>query len=151
MSNLKSTPKSLFYKLFKLGRIPKQVLPVLESEGIELKDEGMSGRAVYRNVKGPHRRFIYKQEGTASCLVITKKRIICYTFGKRQINIETTDPKRSEVKISLKRENRLSISFESSVFSDQWSGIIEFIFNTDMAPAFYNKLKELGMTEKEQP
>jgi len=147
MTQARYTRKSLFYTLFKLGGIPPQILPVLETEGIELKDEGMSGWAVYRNVRGPQRRFIYKQERISSCLVITKKRIICYTFGKRQINIETTDPRLSKINIFLKRDNKLVISFDSSIFSDLWSGVIEFSFNTDMASDFLNRFKEFGMTE----
>ena len=87
--------KSLSFRLFGLGAIPKKARPILESEEILVSDEGMKGRFVAKNVKGPGKRYIRKIEGFSGCLLITKKRIVCYSYGKRQIHIAADDPKLS--------------------------------------------------------
>ncbi|MEZ4551080.1 MAG: hypothetical protein R2860_14210 [Desulfobacterales bacterium] len=51
------------------------------AEGIVAVDEGMGGWFVAKNVKGPGKRYIRRREGFVGCLVVTRKRIVCYTFG----------------------------------------------------------------------
>jgi hypothetical protein len=77
-------------------------------------------------------------------LVVTKKRILCYTYWKRQINISLDDPKVSELRVTLPKAETLSIAFESSVFREEWRGVIEFRFNTDRAQLFRDTLISIG-------
>ncbi len=136
--------KTILFRLFKIGAIPKKLLPVLESEGIVILDEGVGGWYITKNVKGPCRRHIHRSEGFSGCLVVTKKRIICYAYWKRQINISVEDPRISELYISLPEPNVLSISFESGLFRDGWKGVIEFRFKTEKAVQFYDILISIG-------
>jgi hypothetical protein len=48
--------KTLPYRLFGLGRIPRQLRPMLESEGIVVADEGIGGWFITKHVNGPGRR-----------------------------------------------------------------------------------------------
>ena len=59
--------KSLLYTLFRLGRVPKQALPVLEAEGIVLLDEGLRGSVTLRKYRAPGRYHSFKK----SILVVT--------------------------------------------------------------------------------
>ena len=93
--------KTILYRLFKIGGIPKKIGPVLAAEGIEVSDEGIGGWFVTKNVKGPGKRYINRTEGFSGCLVVTGKRIVCFTYGKRQINISVEDPKMSEVFVNV--------------------------------------------------
>jgi len=104
----------------------------------------MQGRLLYKNVKGPGKRFINRIEGFSGCLVVTKQRIACFTYRKRQINIAVDDSKISEIFVAMPKENFLSISFESSTFRDGWKGIMEFQFNTNKAQEFLDTLKSIG-------
>lgn len=43
--------KTLLYRLFRMGSIPKSLRPTLEVEGITIHDEGMGEWLVSRNLK----------------------------------------------------------------------------------------------------
>ncbi len=135
--------KTFLYRLLGLGSIPKKLLPLLEQEGIVVSDEGMNGRFITRHVSGPGKRYRHRSEGFSGCLVVTKKRVICYTYGKCQINISVEDPKIANLYIGIPKEE-LCLSFESSVFREGWDGLIEFRFNTNKAHQFYEALSKIG-------
>lgn len=137
--------KTILFRLFGIGAIPKKMRPVLESEGIVVADQGMRGRFITRNVKGPGKRYCYRTEGFSGCLVVTKKRIICFVYGKRQMHIAVDDPMISSLYVENPRKEYLSVSFESAAFRKGWSGIIEFRFKTDKAGRFYDVLTAAGV------
>jgi hypothetical protein len=143
--------KTILYRLFRIGGIPKKLGPVLAEEGIEVGDEGIGGWFVTKNVKGPGKRYINRSEGFSGCLVVTRERIVCFTYGKRQINISIEDPKISEIYVDMPKANMLSISFESSRFRDGWSGVIEFLFKTEKAQQFHDALITIGAQQGNAP
>jgi hypothetical protein len=136
--------KTLLHRLFGLGKIPRQMRPIIESEGIVVADEGIGGWLITKHVNGPGRRHRNRAEGFTGCLVITKKRVLCYTYGKRQINISVDDPKIPELQVALPKAETLSIAFESSVFQEEWRGVMEFRFNTERAQLFHDALRSIG-------
>lgn len=136
--------KTILYRLLGIGGIPKRLLSILENEGIVIFDEGISGWFVTRDVKGPRKRYWHRSEGFSGWLAITKKRVICFTYWKRQMNISVEDPRISKLHVNAPNEQTLSISFDSSVFRDGWEGIIEFRFNTEKAQKFQDVLTCLG-------
>jgi hypothetical protein len=137
--------KSILYRLFRLGSIPRRLRPVLRDEGIVLAEEGIPGRLVTRDLKGPGKRYLLRSEGFSGSLVITRRRIVCFTYWKRQINISVEDPRLAELRVSQPNPDTLVIGFESSVFRDGWSGQIEFRFGTDQAERFEQVLRCLGV------
>jgi hypothetical protein len=136
--------KTLLYRLFGLGRLPRQLRPMVASEGIVVADEGIGGWLITKHVNGPGRRHRKRAEGFTGCLVVTKKRILCYTYGKRQINISVDDPRVSEFQVTLPKAETLSIAFESAVFREDWRGVMEFRFNTERARLFHDALRSIG-------
>ncbi len=137
--------KTILYRLFGLGAIPGKLRPVLDSEGIVVADEGIGGRLVTKRVKGPGKRYFNRTEGFSGCLVVTRKRIVCFTYGKRQINISVEDPKIPKLHVTVPMAETVSVSFESSDFRDGWSGEIELRFKTEKALQFRDVLKSLGV------
>ncbi len=138
--------KNMLYRLIGLGAMPKGIHRSLEKERITVFDEGMSGWFITKNVKGPGRRYIHRREGFLGSLAVTRKRVICFTYSKRQINIPIEDPKISELKIHLPDRNSLSLSFDSALFREGWEGIIEYRFKTEKASQFFGALKSVGAT-----
>ncbi len=136
--------KTILYRLFGFGSVPKQLRPVLEQEGMVVCDEGIGGRLVTKHVDGPGKRYRNRTEGFSGCLVITKERVVCYTYGKRQINISIEDPKIANLYVDTPDKNSLWLSFESSSFREGWDGVIEFRFNTDKALLFRDALIAIG-------
>ncbi|MDZ7830304.1 MAG: hypothetical protein U5L07_00975 [Desulfobacterales bacterium] len=136
--------KTVLHRLFGIGSIPKKLRPVLENEGIVVFDEGIGGWFVTKHVNGPGKRYRHRTEGFSGCLVITKVRAVCYTYGKRQINISVKDPKIANLYVDMPEEQTLSLSFESSNFREGWEGVIEFRFNTDKALLFRDAFIAIG-------
>lgn len=136
--------KTILYSLFGLGSIPKKLLPVLEQEGIVVIDEGMAGRFITRHVNGPGKRYRHRSEGFSGCLAVTRERVICYTYWKRQISIPVKDPAIHYLYVDVPGEKWLSVSFESSNFREGWTGVIEFRFDTVNAFRFRDALLSIG-------
>lgn len=136
--------KTILYRLFGFGSVPKKLRPVLEQEGIVAIDEGIGGWFVTKTVNGPGKRYRNRIERFSGCLAVTKARVVCYTYGKRQINISVEDPKIANLYVDTPEEQKLCLSFKSSNFREEWKGVIEFRFNTDKAPQFRNALMTIG-------
>ena len=45
--------KTLLYRIFKWGKIPKRYAPTLQGEGVILLEEGISSSITFKNVKAP--------------------------------------------------------------------------------------------------
>ncbi len=136
--------KTFLYRLLGLGSIPKQLLSTLEQEGIVVSDEGIGGRLITRHVDGPGKRYRHRSERFSGCLVVTRKRVVCYTYRKRQINISVDDPKVANLYIDTPKEEELCLSFEASIFREGWDGLIELRFNTNKAHQFHEALIKIG-------
>lgn len=139
--------KSILYKLFGLGKIPKKMLPVLQAEGILVSDEGIAGRIFLRKVKGPGRRHYYRTECFPGSLVITEKRVIAYAFWKCKINVPVDDHNIARIHYDMPETHLLLISFEASDFMPGWEGVIELKFKTNKALQFRNALANTGAKE----
>jgi hypothetical protein len=143
--------KTILYRLFGLGSVPKKLFAVLEQEGIIVFDEGMGGWFIAKHVDGPGKRYRYRSEGFSGCLAVTNKRVVCYAYRKFQINISVKDPKIPNMYVDVSKERRLSVSFESSVFRDGWKGVIEFRFDTEKASLFRDALVSIGAQQGAPP
>ncbi len=136
--------KTILYRLFGFGSIPKRLRPVLESEGIDVLDEGIGGQFITKHVKGPGKRYRYRKEGFVACLAVTKARLVCYTYWRRQINISVEDSRIANLYVDTPTQQQLCLSFESSNFREGWQGIIEFRFKTHKAISFRDALIGVG-------
>ncbi len=137
--------KTLLYKLFKLGSIPGKLRPILDAEKIIVSDEGIKGWYITNSLKTPTRFYKYRKEGFSGFFVITKKRLIIYSYFRRQINISVDDPNISNLYCELISPDKIRISFDASLFKDNWHGIIEYEFNTPKAKDFYDLMIKIGI------
>lgn len=136
--------KTLLYRLFKIGGIPKKLRPVLESEGIVVCDEGIGGWAYMKEFRAPGKRFLHRITGFSGFLVITHKRVIAYAYWKPVINVQVDDPRVSEIKSKLVDPEHLELSLESSMFNADWRGRILFRLNTPKAREFHSAISGFG-------
>lgn len=134
----------IFDRLFRPGRIPRKLRAALEREGLLVCDEGIRGWLITPNVDGPGVRFRGRREGFIGWLAVSRERVLCYTFRRRQINIATSDPRMRELRVTVPEPDRLSISFESGAFRPGWRGAMEFRFTTAKARRFARVFEEQG-------
>lgn len=76
---------------------------------------------------------------------MTRKRVVCHTYGKPQINISVDDLRIANLYVDTPAEQSLVLSFESSDFRQGWRGVMEFHFQTNKAHAFLDTLTAIGV------
>jgi hypothetical protein len=138
--------KTLLYRLFGLGKIPEQYRAALESEGVLLSDEGIKGSVTYRNFRSPQRYAKWKRQWYTASIILTNTRLLAFSYSNQIIDVPLTDARFRRLNFTLEDENSLLIAFDASLFHDDWSGTIEYRFQTPQAQAFLDKLqKRAGM------
>jgi len=78
--------KSLFYRLFGLGKMPAPLLATLQSEGIILMDEGVKGSVTYLDFRAPGRRAAWRRQWFTACIALTQARLLALQNGVTAIN-----------------------------------------------------------------
>ncbi len=133
--------KSIFHKLFGLGKFPKAMAPILESEGIVLQDQGVSGSVTLRKFRAPGRIHSYKKSGLVGSLVITELRFAAFAFSKPLVNLPLADEKLALLDLSVPKRNQLLVKFNAGDFHEGWKGAVEYRFSTELADLFLERLK----------
>ena len=135
---MKTRKKTILYRLFKVGGIPQQLRPRLESEGMLVFDEGIGGWIVMKDFRAPGKRSKYRMTGFSGFVAVTRRRVIAHAYGRRMLNVPFDDSRIYALTVKLVNSNRIEWSFESSVFHSDWSGRITLRFNTPKANEFYD-------------
>ena len=126
-------PKSLLYRLFGAGKIPAPLMSELNAEGIVVFDEGVKGSVTYRNFSAPGKRFSWRRQGFSGSIALTKLRLVAVAFSKFLINVPVTDERLHAIHFSVEDNGSFCVTFDASLFHDDWSGTIEYRFKTPEA------------------
>ena len=133
--------KTILYKIFDLGKVPKSILPQLKSEGLVLIDEGLSGTVTLRNFRSPRRRSSWRRSWFSGSLVLTEERFWAFTYFNPVVSVAIADQKFSELKCSVGDNSILEIEFEISHFQPDSSGLIVCRYKTSLARQFVELLQ----------
>ena len=125
--------KSLFYKLFGVGKVRESLLSELKSEGIIAWDEGIKSTLTYKNFRAPGRYSNWKRRWFSGAIALTKKRLVLQQYSRAVINLELTDKRFRKIKVSLETEDTLLFEFEPNLFLENSSGEIEWRCRTPHA------------------
>ena len=134
--------KSLFYRLFGVGKMPAQLAATLKSEGIILLDEGIKGSVTYLNFRAPGRHADWRRQWFTASIAITETRLLALQYSNTAINVPLTDERLRKMQFSVEEDGTLLISFDPALFHTDWSGTLEYRFKTEQAQAFLDKLRE---------
>jgi hypothetical protein len=93
--------KTILYKLFKIGSIPKKLQQTLKAEGVVVYDEGISGSLCMKDFKSHGRRAKHRKELFSGFLAVTRKRVISHACWKRIINIPLDHEKFKSIEIEI--------------------------------------------------
>jgi hypothetical protein len=133
--------KSIFYRLFGLGKFPKSMVPILESEGMVLEEQGVSGSVTFRRFRAPCRFYSYRKSSFIGSLVITSQRFAAFAFSKPLINLSLEKAKLGLLTLSVPKRNHFLVKFDAEDFHDDWRGKIECRFSTELAALFLERLQ----------
>jgi hypothetical protein len=134
--------KTLLYRLFGIGKIPRHMAPVLKQEGIILSDEGLSGSVTYRNFRAPGKWFTWRRHWFLGSVALTHKRFTAFEYSWSVIDIPMEDPRLGQLQYSVEKQHTLCVAFDPSLFHEGWSGIMEYRFSTPHAKMLLNFIKE---------
>ena len=130
---MKPNHKTLLYRLFRIGKIPKVVADQIQKEGVLLQDEGIGGSITFRNFRAPGRRHGWKRTWFTGSIVLTKDHFLAFNFSKPVIGLSWAEDALKELNCSLEKENILCVKFDASTFNEDWSGDVEVRFRTPLA------------------
>jgi hypothetical protein len=138
-------PKALLYRLFGVGRIPKLIGDRLRMEGIVIADEGIPGSVTYRDFRAPGRYSSWRKQAFIGSIVVTNIRLVGLMSSRFAVDVPFTDERIRQLQISRDRD-RLLIALDASLFHDDWSGAIEYRFQTSQAAEIIKWIQELTHT-----
>jgi hypothetical protein len=133
--------KSLFYRLFGFGKVPAPLMAELNGEGMVVFDEGIKGSVTYRDFAAPGKRFLWKRQGFAGSIALTKLRLVAIAFGNFLINVPLTDERLHQMNYSAEGNGAFCVAFDASLFHADWSGTIEYRFKTEEAKRLVEMLQ----------
>ena len=136
--------KSLLYRLFGVGKIPKLLGDTLRIEGIVVSDEGIPGSVTYRDFRAPGKYFSWKKQAFTGSVVVTNIRLVALIYSNFAVNVPFTDERIRKLQISIEGDDRLLIVFDPSLFHDNWSGTIEYRFHTRLALDIIKWIRDLS-------
>lgn len=126
------------------GTLKPKLRAELESEGLVLIEEGLSGSVRYKRFKAPGRRHHGKVTGERIGLGISEERFVAYCRSGRAKLVDTafSDPRLDMVEVSLRDENGVAIRIDfDRGHVPKVSGEITIVARTPNAPQIVAALR----------
>ncbi len=128
----------------RLGMIPRERLPHLEAEGIELREEGLGGSITLRNFRAPGRISLFRRNWFRGSIVLTRKRICIFTSSRSLVDVPLDDPNLRALDASVEDTDTLCIRFDPSLFDPRSSGTVEVRLTTAHARTVASRIGSGG-------
>ncbi len=135
--------KTLLYRLFGLGGIPRDLEDRIQSEGVVLRDEGIRGSVTYRRFRAPGRYHGWKRSGFSGAIVLTRQHFLAFKYSRPIIGVPWDHEKLDELDVRLENDDTLCVAFEASAFQEDASGEIEVRLSTPRAREALRQIEQL--------
>ena len=122
--------KTILYQLFKIGKIPDHVIPIIEKEGVLFQEEGIGGSITFKNFRAPGKYYGFKRSWFSGSIVLTKKHFLAFKYSQPVIGVPWNEPRAKKLNCFVKDNNLLCIEFEASTFNQNQSGNIQVRFSS---------------------
>ena len=126
-------PKPLLYRLFKIGRVPKQAADRIAQEGLVFQQEGIAGSITFRNFRAPGKYFSWRRKWFLGSVVLTREGFRVFWFSNRIISVPWDSDRLSELRCRREGEDTVIVGFDASTCNQDWSGEIEVRLSTSSA------------------
>lgn len=125
--------KTLFYKLFGIGRMPDNYRSQAEGEGLKFLEEGIRGTVTYRSFRGGGRYSNWKRQWYSASIALTGTRLLALRGGHPIIDVPLDDPRIKQISFTVEEPDVLAAIFDAGLFQKDWTGTIEYRFKTPLA------------------
>jgi hypothetical protein len=133
--------KTILYRMFGLGAIPRDRLVELEREVVVVLDEGIRGSLTWINFRAPWKYHGWRRVWISASLALTEVRLLALSYSRPIINIPLRDQRFAKLRISLEKDDVLLVGFDPSLFHADWSGTIEARFRTPESQRLADELR----------
>ncbi len=130
------------YRYLGLGRTPKRYKDQLQAEGILFLGEGISGVVTFKDFQTLERRYSWKRSLFIGSVVVTVKTLAVFALIRPVFLLPLGNGQQSKLHCELVDGNHLSIGFDATAFSEQWSGEVECRIRTTQAGKLFEVLSE---------
>jgi hypothetical protein len=127
--------KTLLYRLFRIGRLPRDERRRLESEGLRLIDEGIPITVSWRRYREPGTYIARRHQSTSGAVVLTERRLALYICRRPVLDVALDAPHAGRLALTRPVENTLSIRIEAEDFKPGCTGTVSYLLLTAGAEA----------------
>ena len=135
--------KTLLYRLFKLGAIPKDAKEQIQREGVVLHDEGIGGSVTLKQFRAPGRYHGWRRSWFCGSIVLTRQHFLAFAYSKPIIGLPLNTRQFKELRVSLENEDTLCVQFDASTFQENASGEVAVRLSTPLAQDFLHRIELL--------
>ena len=133
--------KTLLYRIFGTGKVPKKYLAQIQNEGVILQDEGVGGSITFRNFRSPGRRSGWRRNWFTGSIVLTREHLLGFAFSRQIIGVAWHTEEIRQLSLSVDDPDILCVEFDASKFNEEWSGEVEVKFRTPLASRLITEIK----------
>lgn len=134
--------KTLLYRMFGVGKIPKDALAQIHKEGVVLEEEGIGGSVTYRKFRAPGKYYGLRRSWFSGSIVLTREHFLAFQYSKPIIGVAWNDERLRALNCFLQDEDTLCVKFDAATFCEDWSGDIEVRFSTPQAKLFLESIDQ---------
>ena len=134
--------KSLMYRLFGVGKVPKKSLSILKDEGILYQEEGIPASIGFRNFRAPGRYHGRKRSWFSGSIVLTKLHFLAFNSSDPMIGLKWDDEKIKALTCKKDDKSRLCVSYDASTFNDDWSGEIDLRYASEQTARILSVIQD---------
>ena len=132
--------KTISYRLFGLGQVPKKYRNPLAAEQIIWLEEGVRGSVTLKKYKAPGKRASWRRAYFSASIGMTRKRIFAFAYSRRLINVPFDDKRIKRLSVSVENSKCVCCAFDAAEFDNDRSGIVECRFFIDAPNDFLGQL-----------
>jgi hypothetical protein len=121
---------SLLYRLFKVGRLPKELSKKIAEDSLIHLEEGISVTIVFKNFKSPRKRFKSKIIKASGAICLTKAAFYTSVYRRVTIQLGWDDPKIKSIDFQV-TDKHLIMGFDVSKFDEQSEGMVAYKFKCE--------------------
>jgi len=143
--------KSILYRWFGFGKIPKRYNSDMQKEGVLLQDEGLAIVLRYRNFRAPYVYYGKRISLVMGSIVLSKSSFACFRGNiiPPIFHVPVTSKSFQAFDFSLDEKARLHIVIDAPTFKEGWKGTIDCRIPCENAEEFLQALTAIKSQKKE--
>ncbi len=134
--------KTLLYRLFGAGAVPRDAREQIQREGVVLQDEGIGGSVTLKKYRAPGRYHGWKRSWFSGSIVLTQEHFLAFKYSRPIIGIAWDEERFEELNVRLEKGDTLCVTFDASAFQESASGTVEVRLKTPLARALLDQIRQ---------